>query len=239
MEHPDGYTTLRAAWDEGAEAWVGWARSEEIDHAFWRLNLPCLLSLLPAPGRLTLDVACGEGRVARRLKELGHHVVGYEGSPALAAAAREADPGFEVHVADAAAVPALADGVADLAVASLALMNMDDMPAVVGEVARLLEPGGRFCFSVLHPLNTWGDAGDVGYFETVAYAETLERAGERMIFHDTHRPLRDYVAALREAGFLVDDLREPVPDDAHVAARPEVERWRRRPAFLHVRAVLA
>ena len=59
----------------------------------------------------------------------------------------------------------------DLAVASLALMNMDDMPGAIREVARILKKGGTFCFSVLHPINTWGDAGDVSYFETVAYDE--------------------------------------------------------------------
>ena len=230
-------TPLRAAWHAAAEDWVGWARSPEADHAFWSLNLPALEALLPPPGELTLDVACGEGRVARRLRALGHRVVGVEGSPALAAAAREADPGFEVHVADAVAVP-LPDRVSDLVVSSLALMNMDDLGAAVREVARLLAPGGRFCFSVLHPANTWGDAGDVDYFETVRYAEAVESGGRRMTFHDTHRPLRDYFAALEAAGFLVEALREPTPADEHVAAAPHAERWRAKPGFLHVRAVL-
>jgi len=229
-------TTLREAWDRSAEDWVRWARSPRLDHAFWRMNLPELLGLLPAPGELSVDVGCGEGRVARRLIELGHRVVGIEGSPALARAARVADPAFEVHVADAADMP-LADGVADLAVASLALMNMDDMPAVVHEVARVLCPDGRFCFSVLHPVNSWGDAGDVGYFETVRYTEKLERETVRMTFHDTHRPLSAYLAALTDAGFIAEAVREPVPDDAYLARHPDVGRWRRRPSFLHVRAV--
>lgn len=229
--------TLRAAWDDAAAAWVNWARSPELDHAFWHLNLPVLVSLLPAPGDLTLDIACGEGRVARELKSLSHNVVGIEGSPALAQAARDADPDFAVYVADAAAVP-LPDDVADLAVASLALMNMDAMEDVVREATRLLRPGGRFCFSIIHPLNSWGDAGDVGYFETVRYAEELERAGHRMTFNDTHRPLSDYFAAIESGGLLVEQIREPVPDDEYVAAWPEVERWRTRPSFLHARAVL-
>ena len=93
--------TLRDAWDENAADWVRWARSPELDHAFWHLNLPALMALLPAPGGLTLDVGCGEGRVARALKELGHRVVGIDSSPALVMAARKADPGFDVQVADA------------------------------------------------------------------------------------------------------------------------------------------
>jgi SAM-dependent methyltransferase len=181
-------------------------------------------------------VGCGEGRVARALKELGHVVVGVESSPALARAATEGDPALEVHVADAAAMP-LPDGLADLAVASLSLMNMDDMPGVVSEVARVLRPEGRLCFSILHPINSWGDA-EAGYFETVRYHEHLDRGGARMILHDTHRPLGDYFGALEDASFLVERVVEPVPDAAYIAAFPEAARWLERPGFLHVRALL-
>jgi SAM-dependent methyltransferase len=229
--------TLRSAWDAEAAAWIAWARSPEADHAFWWLNLPALLGLLPAPADLTVDVACGEGRVARAMKKRGHRVVGVEGSPALAAAAREADPDFDVHVGDAAHLP-LGDACADLAVSSLALMNLDDMPAAVGEVARVLRPGGRFVFSILHPANSHGDAGDVSYFATVRYAEDLVHGDLRLTVNDTHRPLSAYLGALEASGFIVEALREPVPTDAHVAAHPHAARWRERPGFLHVRARL-
>jgi hypothetical protein len=56
--------------------------------------------------------------------------------------------------------------------------------------------------------------------------------------HDTHRPLGDYFDALAEAGLLIERVVEPLPDDAYVAAVPDVGHWRRRPGFLHVRAVL-
>lgn len=227
---------LRDAWDANAEAWIGWARSPELDHEFWCLNLPSLLDLLPPPGGLTIDVGCGEGRVARRLKELGYRVVGIESSSALAAAAREADSEFEIHVADAAEMP-LADGVADLAIASMVLMNVDDPQGVVREVARVLEPGGRFCLTVLHPLNSLAEAGsDASYFVPSRYAKTLERGGTAMTFHDSHRPLRDYLRWLEEAGFMVERLREPTPDADYVTEHPAAAQWLHKPAFLQLRA---
>jgi len=230
--------SLRDAWDREATAWIAWARSPEHDHAFWHLNLPVLLALTPPPGALTLDVACGEGRVARELLKRGHRVVGVEGSPALAQAARDGEPPVEVHVADAAALP-LDDASADLAVVSLALMNFDDPAAVVREIARVLRPGGRLVASLLHPLNSWGDAGDVGYFATTRYGETLiGRDGARMTLHDTHRPLVAYTAALADVGFAIERLVEPQPDDEHVAAHSDAARWRDRPSFLHLCAVL-
>jgi ubiquinone/menaquinone biosynthesis C-methylase UbiE len=183
--------SLREAWDRSAPDWIRWARSPELDHVFWRLNLPATLALLPEPGDLTLDVGCGEGRLARELIGRGHSVVGIESSPALAQAARDGDPGFEVHEADAIRMP-VPDDSADLAVASLSLMNLDDPAAAVAEIARVLTPGSYLCASLLHPLNSWGDARERGagsYFETARYAEELERDGARMTFHDTHRPL--------------------------------------------------
>jgi len=225
---------LRTAWHDQAADWVAWAREPDHDHFFWRLSMPALLELLPPPGRRTLDLGCGEGRLARILSERGHRVVGVEGSPALAAAARTADPGLEVHVADAADLP-LSDGAVDLVVASMSVLNFDDMPAAVREVARVLEPGGRFCLSTVHPWNSLKDL--PSYFEERAYPETRERGGLSMTFHDTHRPLEAYARALEAAGLLVEAIREPVPDDDHVAAHPGVERWRRTPVFLLIRAV--
>ena len=225
---------MRSAWDSQAENWIAWARAPEHDHFFWRLGLPALLELLPPPGRRTLDLACGEGRVSRVLAARGHDVVGVEGSPALASAAREADPEIEVLDGDAAALP-LPDGAVDLVVCSMALLNFDDMDAAVREVARVLEPGGRFCFSTVHPMTSLKDGDD--YFAERTYEETRTRAGLTMTFTDRHRPLRAYADALERAGFLLQALREPVPDAEHIAREPDVERWTRRPVFLLCRAV--
>ena len=220
---------MRAAWDAQAEQWVEWARTPEHDHFFWRLGLPALLALLPAPGRRTLDLACGEGRLSRVLAERGHAVVGVEGSPALAAAARAAAPEIEVLDGDAAALP-LPAGAADLVVCSMALLNFDDIDAAAREAARVLEPGGRLCFSTVHPWNSLKSGTD--YFTEYTYAEERTRGGLTMTFTDRHRPLGAITGAFERAGLVIEALREPVPDAAHVAAHPEVEQWTRRPAFL-------
>jgi SAM-dependent methyltransferase len=230
----------RAAWEEEAAGWIEWARTPGLDHTFWGFNLPALLELVPPPGRLTVDVGCGEGRVGRELIRRGHVVVGVEGSEALAAAARATEPSFEVHVGDARHLP-LGDAAADLAIASMSLLNIDAMPDAVAEVARVLEPGGRFCFSLVHPQNSAKPLGydpEAGsYFAEYGYAEERERGGRAMTFHDIHRPLSAYADALEQAGLLIEALREPVPGEAYLAEHPEMEKWTRKPCFLHVRAV--
>jgi hypothetical protein len=49
--------SLEQAWDDEADAWIAWARTPDHDHWYWRLTRPALLAMLPAPGRLTVDVA--------------------------------------------------------------------------------------------------------------------------------------------------------------------------------------
>jgi SAM-dependent methyltransferase len=229
--------TFREVWEERAEDWVGWARSRELDFGFWELNLPAMLELLPAPGRLTLDVACGEGRLSRELARVGHRVIGIDSSPSLLAAAREADPDAELILADAAAIP-LADGAADLAVASMALMTVDDVPAVVSEIARVLAPDGRLLVTLLHPLDTWADAGG-SYFAEGSFDKEIVRASGRMTFRDAHRPLASYFRALEDAGFAIERLREPVPGEDYFRRHPETAHLRGRPFLLHLRALLA
>jgi SAM-dependent methyltransferase len=228
-------------WNEEAEAWIRWARAPDVDHFFWRLALPELLALVPAPGRLTVDVGCGEGRFARELLARGHTVLGVEHSPVLAEAARAASPPIEVVVADAAAMP-LDDGVADLAVASMSLLNIADLDGAMVEIARVLAPGGRFAFAVVHPLRSIGSARELlgpssSYFDELHFAETRSRDGVTMTFHDVHRPLSQLFAAFAGAGLAVETLREPVPSDEHVAAHPAVAQWRTNPCLLFGRAV--
>ena len=238
--------TLSDFWETQAEAWVRWAREPGHD-TYWRFHRDRFLELAPPPGRLTLDVGCGEGRLARDLKALGHRVVAVDRSPTMVRYAREADPELDVREADAAALP-LADGEADLVVSFMSLMNTDDVAAAVREAARVLVDGGRYCVAITHTLNTAGafvseepDAPFViegSYFERVRKAVAVERAGLEMTFLDAHRPLEDYFRALEDAGFLVERLRE-IPDDSEDPPWPSVLRWRRIPLFLDLRAVRA
>src|SRR2546425_169670 len=79
-----------------------------------------------SPGRSTLDLGCGEGRLSRDLKTLGHDIVGVDASPTMLAAAREADPELETYLADVAALP-FADGAFDLAIAFMSLQDVENL----------------------------------------------------------------------------------------------------------------
>jgi SAM-dependent methyltransferase len=228
--------SLQESWEDEAGAWIAWARRPDHDHWYWRMTRPAVLELLPAPRRLTVDVGCGEGRLARELLGLGHTVVGVEPSARLREAARSGAPPIDARAGLATDLP-LPDGAADLAVASMMLMDLDDQAAGVAEIARVLEPGGRLVFCVVHPANSIVAAREalgpeVSYFAEARYAFHAARDGLEMTFHDIHRPLGQLMAAFEAAGLLVEALREPVPDDDHVAAHPSVVSRRRDPIFL-------
>ena len=221
------------AWEEHAEDWIAWTRSPEHDHFFWRFSAPALLELVPDPGRLTLDIACGEGRMARELRDRGHSVLAVDSSPTLVRAARKADRRMEVLRADVARMP-MGDAIADLAVSSMGLMDIDDLDGALREVARVLVPGGRLCASLAHPARSRTRA--ERYFERVRFEEPMERGGLRMTFVSYHRPLEDYTRALEGAGFAIEALREPVPSRDYVSDHPEVSAWRDEPMLLVLRA---
>jgi SAM-dependent methyltransferase len=221
-------------WNRQAGRWAAWARAPGHD-SYWTESGPPFFELVPAAGRRTLDLGCGEGRVARDLKARGHQVVGLDSSAALIRLAKEADPGGEYVVGDAASLP-LPDASFDLVVAFNSLMDLDDMPASVQEAARVLENGGRFCVCITHPMR---DAGryrssdpDAPFVITEPYfgkrkfgPMTIARGGYEMTFAGWCYPLEDYMRAFEDAGFLIESLREP-PDPA----RP-------LPNFLLIRAL--
>jgi ubiquinone/menaquinone biosynthesis C-methylase UbiE len=235
---------LSRVWEGVAHQWAAWAREPGHD-SYWRFHREAFFSLLPTPGRLTVDIGCGEGRVARDLKALGHNVMAFDVSPTLVQYAREADPAMTVQVADAAQLP-IHDEVADLAIAFMSLQDVDDMPGAIGEIGRVLEPSGAACIALVHPINSSGtfesehpDAPFVikgSYLEPHVYQDQLERNGLAMTFTSRHWSLEAYAQAMERAGLVIEALREVPVDASSVPERPSRQRWRRLPLFLDLRA---
>ncbi|CAN5756157.1 hypothetical protein BH23CHL7_BH23CHL7_09820 [soil metagenome] len=96
--------SLKDAWDAEAGNWVAWARRPGHD-SYWQFHRDRFLELLPEPPLTVLDVGCGEGRLPRDLSMRGYSVIGVDASSTLIEHAREADPGGDYRVADAAALP--------------------------------------------------------------------------------------------------------------------------------------
>jgi SAM-dependent methyltransferase len=208
-------------WEGQAERWAAWAREPGHD-AYWDESGPPFFDVLPRPGRRTLDLGCGEGRVARDLEARGHSVVGVDASPTLVRFAAEADPEGDYLVADAAALP-FDDASFDLVVAFNTLMDFDDMPGAVHEAARVLDRHGLLCACITHPLRDAGrfasrerDAPFVireTYFGKRRFELTVRRGGHEVAFRGWTYPLQDYVRAFEDGGFVFEAIREPPDPD--------------------------
>ena len=237
-------TSSKDAWEQEAHNWAAWARTASFD-AFDQFRDAFFGEIVPPPGRATLEGGCGEGRVARELRDRGHTVTAIDASPTLVELAREADLDGEYVLADAAELP-FADASFDLVVAHNSLMDFDDLPGSVAQAARVLEPGGTFAISVVHPMTDAGrwenrqpDAAFVisgSYFGRRRVEEHVARDGLEITFHGWSHPLESYARALEESGFVVTRLREPAIGEHWVAADPGEGRWLRLPNFLHIRA---
>ena len=230
-------------WEQQAGNWIEWARAPGHD-SYWRFHRDQFLTLVRPPGTLTVDVGCGEGRLARDLKRLGHHVVGVDSSSTLVRSAREADPDGDYRVASAARLP-LDAASGDVAVAFMVLQDIDDLGAAVREMGRVLVADGTACIAVVHPLNSAGafvndSAGSPfviagSYLDGFPYSDDIVRDGLRMVFHSRHRPLEAYSRALEASGFVIDAIREHrIPEEGLRFERSR--RWQRIPLFLHLRA---
>jgi ubiquinone/menaquinone biosynthesis C-methylase UbiE len=158
-----------------------------------------------APGD-ALDAACGTGRHARRLVELGHQVVGVDGSPEMLAKAKADVPGADFREGDLISLPVDAASF-DVAVCALALEHVDDLDAAIAELARVVRPGGRIVVSDLHP--TAVAVGGAAFF--------MDAGGGAGVVRGYRHLHSDYLRAFNRAGLVVEQCVEPLMGEDEVA----------------------
>lgn len=166
-----------------------------------------------------LEVGAGAAQGSRWCAAQGARVVATDLSAGMLTQAVRLNAASPTPVplvrADARALP-FADASFDVAFTAFgALPFVADTATVHREVARVLRPGGRWVFSVTHPIR-WAfpdDPSEHGltvvrsYFDRTPYVETDE-AG-RLAYAEHHRTLADHVGEVVGAGLVIDELVEP------------------------------
>ena len=214
---------------DGYRSWA--SRYDEPGNPIIALEEPAVWSLIdPLPLGRALDAACGTGRHARHLLELGHHVVGIDLTPEMLDRARDAVRDAVFLEADLVDIPAENDQF-DLIVCGLALAHVVDLDAAIRELARVLRPGGHLIISVLHPFQAF-----LGW-----HAPFEDEHGQRRFVREHTHTHADYLAAFRSVNLHLRHCIEPELTAAEVAAKRRA--FRDIPdaalaAYLHMPAVL-
>ncbi|WP_100351144.1 class I SAM-dependent methyltransferase [Luteimicrobium subarcticum] len=170
-------------------------------------------------GRRVLEVGAGAAQCSRWLRAQGVDAVATDVSAGMLAAGRELDrtTGMRVPLvqADARALPFAASTFDVVFTAFGAIPFVPDAGRVHTEAARVLRPGGRWVFSVTHPVrwafpddpSAHGLTANRSYFDRRPYVETDTDGA--VTYAEYHRTLGDHVRDVVAAGFVVEDVVEP------------------------------
>ena len=219
-----------------------WQRRARSESANAMLEAPVIAELVGhAEGLRVLDLGCGDAQYGRELLEQGcAEYVGLDGSENMVKEARKTLAGTSGTVVHGTIEDLQADTDRyDLVVSRLVLHYIADLRATFSEVYRCLKPGGRFVFSVEHPVvlscnASLEQSARRGSWIVDDYFVTGQREvqwlGGSVVKY--HRTVEDFFMLLQQAGFQVEMLRESKPDRQRFSSEEEYQRRARIPLFL-------
>jgi ubiquinone/menaquinone biosynthesis C-methylase UbiE len=217
------------------------------------------------PNERVLELACGNGALARELARDGARVLATDFSATFLRLAEERTRAYPeladrieyrlVDATDPAQLAALGPGQEfDAAVCVMGLMDMPAIDPLMSAVARLLKPNGRFVWTVVHPcFNTRGgsmvaEQEDRGGEIVTTYAVKITRyleplaarglgiVGQPVPHYSFERPLSALFASGFRAGLVLDGLEEICPPVPDDPSRLRTFSWAR---FQDIPAFLA
>jgi ubiquinone/menaquinone biosynthesis C-methylase UbiE len=232
-DFPEYDNKVVGAWDRLAEWWddkIG----DGNEFQDYLIEPPTERKLALKAGEQVLDIACGAGRLARRMAGIGAVVTAIDQAERFLNRARERTKEnkdrieyLRLDATDPAAILSLGKGRFDAAVCTMALMDMSSITPLISALPTLLKAQGRFVFSVTHPVFNSGTARHI--------AEQYEQDGEIIVKsgisvtdyaepfcykgsgipgqpepqHYFHRSISLLFNTCFKYGFVLDDMEEP------------------------------
>jgi SAM-dependent methyltransferase len=197
---------------------------------------PAMLELAgDVAGLRVLDVGCGAGHYAAELLARGAEVVGLDGSATMLRHARERlEDRAELRLHDAELpLDFVADASFDGAVCALMLHHITNRAGLLGELRRVLRPGGWLLVSTTHPTTDWRHFGGSYYDHDWV---DLPLSGDRLAIRFQRMTLETFLGELLAAGFVLEKLVEPRPTpDLREVDERFYDKLHQAPCFLAVR----
>jgi SAM-dependent methyltransferase len=243
----EGTAATDDLWETHASWWID-GFTAGADPEYEEQILPLAAEELAGAARV-LDVGCGDGQVSRLATKLGADtVVGIDPTWNQVAVAHRRAGATGFARAGAGALP-FADASFDAVVACLVFEHIRDVDDAIAEVARVLEPGGRFCFFLNHPLLQTPNSGWIDdqfldppeqYWRIGPYLvedETIEEVEKDVFIPFIHRPLSRYLNTLIANGLYLERIVEPAPPPGFLAKADEYAAAATIPRLLYLRTV--
>lgn len=220
-------------WDRFADQYAGMHFEQGDVHKEIFLTPEITKLLGDVEGLKILDAGCGEGYFSRILANAGAEVTAVDYSERMLEIAKERSPDrldiTYVH-GNCERLTDLEDERFEAVVSNMVLQDLADYEQALAEIHRVLKPGGRFVFSILHPCFITPESGwentDQGdklhwnvdkYFYEGMYEQKLGGEERMMLFH---RTLTSYVQAVLAAGFTIEGIIEPKPSEDMLVKYP-------------------
>jgi SAM-dependent methyltransferase len=198
---------------------------------------PAVLAALgPVTGLRVLDAGCGPGLYLRELLDRGAEVTAFDASPVMVGLARGWAPDrVKIDRAVLGEPLPYPDQAFDLIVCALAIHYASDRAAAFTEFWRVLRPAGAVVISTQHPVMDWLRKGG-SYFQATLETDIWHTpAGDHRV-HFWREPLSALCTAATGAGFLIQQLIEPLPAETMRERYPEdYEKLSEEPGFLILR----
>jgi ubiquinone/menaquinone biosynthesis C-methylase UbiE len=235
-------------WDEASEPWVDFVRRGK-DYFRDELNNPAFFKLIgEVKGKAILDLACGEGYNSRILAKKGGKVIGIDISEKLIEFARQEEVRkrlkIRYYVMDACRI-GFPENSFDLITCFMALQDIWNFEKAISQVARVLNNGGKFIFSIPHPcfetmtVNVRRINATERYFGVVRHhiQWDMKRLANQFTTTAFHRTLTDYSNALYKNKLFISRFIEPKPTPRGLRKYPPLRKILLRPQSIVIESV--
>lgn len=213
------------------------------------MEKPAFFSLCPNfMGKSVLDLGCGYGENCREFSRLGaSKVVGIDISDKMLEIAKSENDCDNVSFIQMSMNDlSTCEGKFDVVLSSLAVHYIENFDKLLTSIYGLLNDNGIFIFSQEHPLTTalkkgprWSrdESGNIVHYNLTDYSDLGERKTTWIVDNviKYHRSFSAILNALISAGFVIEKVVEPLPNEATMEQYPSYKKYWHKPDLLLIR----